>query len=151
MMDQPTTRVQHDDLTRTGVRAEAHLGVQIGIVVRRIRVLGGLGRTLDGLARAISTPRGDGDDTARVLAAGGVGQFQRLLQLVLGGGDQQRQHAAGRRLAALLVQLVDLLRYLAGAGVRHFDNHGILQWRPSRASISSASVGPHVPARYGCG
>ena len=163
VVDQAAARAQDDDLSRAGVRAEPHLGVQVGAarVVRPIGQVDGrivairahLGGRFGRVRLAIGGPgdgigvRHHGDHAARMLAAGRIRGLQRMLQIGVLGGDQQRQYAAGRRFAALLMQLFDLVRDFAGTGIRHVDDHGILQWRPSRASMSSAWVGPHVPER----
>ena len=162
MIDQAVARAQNNNLAGTGIRAEAHLGVQIGVIrvgravrqvdCRIIAVGADLGGDFTGVRlvvgfAAVCGIGHNGDHAARMLAAGRIGHLKRVLQVGVVGGDQQRQYTAGRRFAALLVQLLDFVRNLAGASVRHIDDHGILQWRPSRSSISSACAGPHVPAR----
>ena len=95
MVDKATARTQDDNLTGTGVRAESHLGVQVGIV-RIVRAVG----QIDGRIIAIRAHLGGhfglvrfafagligrigiryyGNHAARVLTAGRVRDFQRML------------------------------------------------------------------------
>ena len=83
-----------------------------------------------------------------MLAGGVVGRLDGLLLLAEAGRDDEGQHAAESDGAALLADLDERLRDLAGGGVGQIDDHGRLQVRPSRASSSSAELGPQVPGRY---
>ncbi len=125
-------RTQHDDLARAGVAADADLGIEPGLDRRGLGA--GLGR--------------DDDDAHRMLAGCVVGGLDGLL---LGTGrcrDDKREHAPECDHAALLAELDEASRYLARRGVGQFDDHGRLQFRPSRSRSSSADVGPQVPGRY---
>ena len=78
--DQTAARTKHDDLARTGVGAEADLGVKEGGML---------------LFRAdLAAARGDRDHTAGMLAARIVGDFEIMLELGLVGGDEQGEHTA---------------------------------------------------------
>ena len=95
VVDKATARTQDDDLTGTGVRAESHLGVQVGIV-RIVRAVGQIdgriiatrahlgghfGRVRFAFAGLIGRIgiRYYGNHAARVLTAGRVRDFQRML------------------------------------------------------------------------
>ena len=70
-----------------------------------------------------------------VFPACGVYGFQGRLQMGLFGDDYQGQHPSLGGLPSLYVELVDLPGDGGGSGVIQSDDHGILQWYPSRASI----------------
>ena len=117
---------QHDDLARAGVTADPDLGVD------------------PRLAALVADD--DGDDAARVLAAGVVGGLDGLLGVLLVDDDEQGQHAAEGHRPGVLAQgdqlLADRRRCVVLGQV---DDHGILQTRPSRRIISSAPAGPQPP------
>src|SRR5699024_4694112 len=73
---------------------------------------------------------------------------RRLAAADVVGEDQQGEDPADRAEAGLLADPYEFLGYLSRRGVGEIDDHGRLQERPLRPSISSASGGPQVPARY---
>src|SRR6185312_9592527 len=128
--------LQHDDLARAGIAAHADLGIQ----ARRVTIALPFGL------------RRDDDDAHRVLARSVVRGLDRLLFVTERGRDDEGEHAAEGDFAALLANLDERLRDVAARGVRQVDDHGRLQFRPSRVRSSSADAGPQVPGRYcsGC-
>ena len=123
--------LEHDDLTRARVPADADLRVEAGVVP----VVGVVGRGRDD------------DDPHRMFTGGVVRRLDRVLLVAEGRRDDEGQHAAEGHGATLLADAHERLRDAARGRVGQVDDHGRLQVRPSRASSSSADEGPHVPGR----
>ena len=86
------------------------------------------------------------DDAARVLARNRIRHLDRVVNVDdVGNADEKGQDAAQRRGAAFVAQLDDARSDLRGCRVLQGNNHGSLQKRPSRANMSCADEGPHVP------
>ena len=85
--------------------------------------------------------RDQAHDPARVLAGRVVGDLQRRLGSRLVGDHDEREHAPQGHRADVVAQLHELLGDGPDAGGGQVDDHGILQVRPSRASMSCAHCG----------
>ena len=122
-----TARFEDDDVGQARGVADADLGVQAR------RALGGLG--LD-----------DDDHAAGVLARDRVGDLDRVVDVdEVGHADEQREDTTQSGRTALVAQLHNAGGNLGRRGVLQGDDHGSLQKRPSRASMSCADWGPQAP------
>ena len=122
-----TARLEDDDVGQSRCVTHANLGIESS------RALGGLG--LD-----------DDDHAAGVLARDRVGDLDRVVDVdEVGHADEQREDTAQSGRTALVAQLHNAGGDLGRRGVLQGDDHGSLQKRPSRASMSCADWGPQVP------
>ena len=142
VMHQTAERTQHDDLARAGVGAEPHFRVEervrltvIGIRASILRLNSGRWRSPGRGARGwrCSPLRDHAPATASFVEISSV---------------STRPKAASPRSSCSSSIFAEISRVSV---FLHGNDHGILQRCPSRASISTASCGPHVPERYGCG
>ena len=118
---------QDDDLAGAGVAAHADLRVEAGALRLGVHVH---------------------DDHAGGVLVGGVdGRVERLVDGLAGRDDDEREDPADGVRAEGLPHVGHLLGDGRGGGVLQGGDHGRLQVRPSRASISCAVSGPQEPGR----
>ena len=85
------------------------------------------------------------DDAARMLVGGANRRAHGLAGVALLGEHNEGEHTSAAEAAVVGAQLAQFLVDGGNGGVVQMRNHGRLQARLSRSSISSAERGPHEP------
>ena len=125
---EPSVHPQHHGLARPEPAAQQHLGVQPR-------------------HRCVDLAPDDQQHPHRVLAGRDRRRLLGLRYVVLVDDDDECQRVAARDRTARAPLGRECAHDCRTGGVPQRRHQGLLQTRPSRASISSASFGPHSPAR----
>ena len=120
-----TPAAQNNHLGCAGVAAQVDFGVQLVGVERVVRDVH--------------------DDAARMLVGGANRRAHSLAGVALFGEDHEGEHTSAAEAAVVGAQLAQFLVDGGNGGVVQMRNHGRLQARLSRSSISCAERGPHEP------